>query len=333
MVEVVEVPVAAPEGWLAEHQRATCNGRTAMTTFQGVLVDEIILPQSAADAADPQTMVSATTQYAHAMQAAGHFLPGEFAQEAMWSYYAHDFLVQAKQGGLAQYYDNRIGDAIALKCARAGLKSMLADPHLELLDLALKLRQPNGKLARKAAAQAGLRSVTHGLRELDRRFGDLETREPLAPRHKIWLKSLRKTKIVPDADVPAHLQRIVAANPLRVRRREEAERARRDRENTDPTFRAVKALCDMADLRLGGLSNSGVTRMRLLWPEGPDVRAYGWKVDTDRGARMALFYAEGAWNKQRCAVLIEPGQALPLGSLALSKVEFESIVPALARGH
>ncbi|MBL8531933.1 MAG: hypothetical protein JNK94_09380 [Hyphomonadaceae bacterium] len=330
--EVVETPATPPEGWLAEHQRATLAGGDPMSTFQGVLVDEIILPQSAADQADPNALVTAATNYAHAMRVAGLFLPGEFAQEAMWSYYAQDFVQQARQGGLEQYFDNRIADPIAVKCARAGLKSMLADPYVEVFDLAARLKQPDAKRARKAAVQAGLRDVRRGLRELDRRFAALEQSEPLAPRHKTWLKSLRKTRIIPDAEAPAYLQRVVAANPLRAQRREQAERLRIERETTDPAHRAVKALCEMAQLKLGGLTTSGAAPMRVLWPEGPDVRAFGWRVDTDRGARMALFYVQGGWSKQRCAVLIEQGQALPLGSLALSKAEYEAIVPALARG-
>lgn len=327
-----EAPPPEPGGWLAEHQRAHCAGSDAMSTYQGMLADELVLPQSAADAPDPAALVSAATQYARTMQSAAFFLPGEFAQEAMWSFHANDYVQQAMQGGHALYYDNRANDPIALRCASAGLKSMLADPHLELFESMLKLKRAKPGVARRAAAQAGHRSVAAALRDLDTRLAALEAREPLTPRHKTWLKSLRKTRIVPDAEGGAHLQRLMAANPLRARRREETERLRQVRERDDPAYRAAMALCEMAGLRFGGLGGGGVAPMRAVWPEGPDLRAYHWRVETDRGARAALIYREGRLFKRYLAVLMEQGGALPLGSLSLSKGEYEEIVPGAARG-
>ncbi len=51
-IEVTETPVEnfeQPLPWLIEYQRAQCNGASPMTTFQGLIADEIVLPQSAAD--------------------------------------------------------------------------------------------------------------------------------------------------------------------------------------------------------------------------------------------------------------------------------------------
>ena len=71
--------------------------------------------------------------------------------------------------------------------------------------------------------------------------------------------------------------------------------------------------------------------MHSVWPEGPQRPAYVVRADTDRGAVSAAFYAEGGFFKRQLAVLIEPGRALPLGSLKLSKSDYEAIVPGSGR--
>jgi hypothetical protein len=66
--------------------------------------------------------------------------------------------------------------------------------------------------------------------------------------------------------------------------------------------------------------------MRSAWPDGPDVRAYAFRVDTGMGPRAALFYAEGAFFKRYLSVLVEQGGGLPLGSLTLTKGDYTAIV-------
>ena len=47
---------------------------------------------------------------------------------------------------------------------------------------------------------------------------EVEANEPLTVRHKAWLKSLRKVKLAPDAEMTGHLQRMAQSNPLFARR-------------------------------------------------------------------------------------------------------------------
>jgi hypothetical protein len=325
----IETPgeVEQPIPWIVQHQRARCSGASPLTTFQGLISDEIVLPQSAADHGDPEQLVLATDAWADALMNQAHFLPGEFAQEALWSFYTRDYLVQARTGGHAQYFANRGGDEIALHCAAAGLKSMLADPHLDLFNLMVRLKRAKPSAARKIAASKGYRSPQAALKDLDKRFAELELKEPLTPRHKTWLKSLRKVKLAPDSEMNAHLQRVAQGNPLFARRKLEADRLRAERLRSEPSFRAVKALCDMAGLQITGLRTMGFAPMRSAWPDGPDVRAFAFRAETDKGPRAALFYSEGALFKRHLSVLVEQGGGLPLGSLSLPKAEFAAIVP------
>jgi hypothetical protein len=321
--------IVEPGGWLAEYQRAHCAGGSATATYQGLLADEIVLPQSAAEHADPAMLVLACDAWAEAMLNQLRLIPGEFAPEALFSFYAHDYLTQAKAGGHAQYFAARGRDAVALRCASSALKSMLADPHLALFDLMVKLKRLPRPAARKLASQKGYRDIAAALRDLDKKLHELEEKEPLTPRHNTWLKSLRKLKVVPDAEMTSHLVRIAQLNPLREQRAAEAERFCAEHENNDPPFKAAKQLCDMAGLKFSGLGQGSFASMHSVWPEGPDKAAFVLRIDTDRGPRPAALYTEGGLVKNRLAVLLEQGQPLPIGSLKLSRRDYDAIVPAV----
>jgi len=321
----VEAP--EPGGWLAEFQRARCTGASPLQTYQGLLFDEIVLPESAAADSDPLQLVLACNAWVEAMDEQLLLIPGEFPPEALWSYYAHDYVAQAKAGGHAQYFAARGGDELALRCCAAGLKSMLADPHLEVFNLMLRLRRGPRKAVRRLMAERRYRNMAAAWRDLDKRLAELEVKEPLAPRQKLWLKSLRKLKIVPDAEMTPHLNRVGNLSRLFQHRRQEAAHLRAQHERDDPAYKAVRALCEMAGVTFMGLHAGSFAPMHESWPEGPERSAFAMRVDTNRGPRAALFYVDGGVFKKRLAVLIEHGNPLPVGSLTLGRGEYEEIVP------
>jgi hypothetical protein len=328
-----ETLTAAPDpaGFLGELQRGRCAGDTALTTYQGMRFDEIVVAQSADNPSDAAALVAAVGAYADLMLNTLHFLPGEFAVEATTSFYAEDYVGQALAGGHAQYWANRGGDAVAVRCAGAGLKSMLADPYHDVFVTMTRLMSRDKVAVRRLLKHKRWRNVGAGLAALDAKLSDLAATEPLAPRHRTWLKSLRKLRIIQDHEAGTYRSAFEAANPLLRQRQAEADRLRAEREKTDPTYRAVRALTDMAGLRFFKLGDGSADQMRAIWPEGPDRRGFVRWAETDRGPRAAVFYSEGALVKRRLAVLLEQGGALPLGSLNLTRQEFEAIVPAYAR--
>jgi hypothetical protein len=230
-----------------------------------------------------------------------------------------------------QYFMNRGEDDLALKLAGFGLKSMIADPHLALFTQFVKLKRLAPREARKLAAKAGFRSVDAALRDLDRRLSELEESEPLRARHKMWVKSLRKVRVVPDEEWRENIARIAAANPLKASRRAERERAQAELQVRDPLYGSVRALCDMAGVRFTSLNVLGVEPMRVLWPEGPNRRGFCVEAETDKGPRHALFFVDGGVFKTRRAVLIQAGQALPQADLTLTGGDYAEIVPAHIR--
>ncbi len=318
----------APPPWIEIYQRKHLDGDTALTTFQGLLIDEMLVPRGALESSDPAALTDATIAFVNSMQEEALLLPGEFAQEALWSFFALDYVSQAAKGGHVQYFQNRGANDLALKLASFGLKSMIADPHLALFNQFMKLKRLEPKEARKAAAKAGFGSVEAAIRDFDRQLGELEQSEPLKARHKIWLKSLRKVRVVPDEEWRASIARIAQSNPLNASRRAERERVRAERIAADPASLAVRSLCEMAGLRPTGLRVEGMIPMREAWPEGPKASALCVQVTTDFGPRSALFFAAGGMFKTYRAVLIEPGQALPVADLTLSRQAYSAIVTA-----
>ncbi len=326
-----EEVLVEPGGWLAEYQRANCNGASALTTYQGLIADEIFVPQSVADAKDAAHFVAAVDGFVETLQDQVFLIAGEFAPEALWSYFAHDYVKQALASGHAQYWASRGNEPMALRACSAALKSMLAAPHFEIFDLMVRLNRAAPRDARRIAVQAEYRNVAAALRDLDRRLKELEQTEPLAPRQKTWLKSYRKLTLVPDAELTPNFRRIAEANPLYQRRRAEAERIRLERQRDDPAYKAAHALCDMARLKLTGMGQGSFAAVRSVWPEGPAGPAFVFRVDTDQGPRTAMFYSDGGLIKRRLAVLIKAGEALPIGSLTLTRAEYDAIAPKPAR--
>lgn len=324
-----ETATLEPGGFLAELQRARCDGATAVTTFQGLVADEILVPQSVIEGGDAATIVGSVNAFTQTMLDQALFIAGEFAPEALWSFCAHDYVTQARDGGHAMYFTNRGGDEFMLRSASAGLKSMVADPHYELFTTMVRLKSLPPRAQRKLLQQKRWRSVEAAMRDLDKQLAALEESEPLVQRQRTWLRSLRKLKVVPDAEMGARVRELAALNHLADRRRVETDRARAEHEKSDPAHQSVKALCEMAGLRFVRLRESGLAQMRAIWADGPDRKTFAYRVETDRGLRVAAFYKEGGLFKRYLAVLLEQNTTLPLGSLTLTRAEFDRIAPRL----
>jgi hypothetical protein len=322
----VELPAHEVGGWLIEHQRVNRQGSSPLDTFQGLIADEIVVPESAMNDANPQAAVQAATRFAEMMENQALLLPGEFAQEASWCFYVSDYVSQVKAGGHGQYFVNRAVDEIALRCCGLGLKSMLADPHLELFNQFVRLQTSAPKTALQAAKDGGYKSVAAAIGDLDGRFADIEAKEPLAPRQKIWLRSLRKLKVVPDAEYHANLNRVAAANRLAYPRRNERQGQRTQLPDTHGAFQIARSLCESAGLRVLDVRVSGFTPVRGLWRAGPDCMGYAFRVDTDRGWRAAVFFPSGGLVKRVSAALLDGGHA-PLALLTLTRAQYDEIVP------
>ena len=314
-----------PPPWIEQYQREHLTGVSALTTFQGLISDELILPRGAVEAKDPVVLAEASVAFVNSMRDEAQLLPGEFAQEALWSFHAMDYVTQATQSGHVHYFAHHGDDDLGMKLAQFGLKSMVADPQLALFTEFVKLQRLDPRDAKKAAVKAGFRDVKAQIADIDRRLNELEQADPIKARHKIWLKSLRKVRVVPDEEWRAALSRVATSNPLNAQRRAERERVQAENLARDPAFQLAKSLCEQEGGAITRFAAIGRTDIRSIWPEGPKLEATAWQVTTNRGPRTALVYEQGGFSKKRQAVLIEPGAPLPTGSATLTQAEFDQI--------
>jgi hypothetical protein len=320
--EVQNAEFTPPPSWVEVFQRAHLDGATALTTFQGMLADEIVIPKAAFDAPDPMAVVRATIDYSRVLEDQAFFVPGEYALEAFTGRWAIHYVEEVRAGGHLSYGLATHWDDLKVRAAMAGFRSMSADPYMALLK---EMKQLVDDPKRGKKYRAGYGANDQVIRDLDKRFADLEMEEPIAPRFKMWVKSLRKVKYVEGHDGSAHLNRIASGNRLFYQRRAEAQRAREARERSDPAFTTARALCEMAGVLFLGLVGATPATLREHWSHAPNREGVALNVSTDHGTRTALVFEQGSLLKKRVAVLLDPAENEPLTQIALSREDYEAI--------
>ena len=300
-----------------------------MTTFQGLINDEIVLPQSAADHGDPEQLVLAARCLGRCADGAGaSSCPASSRRKRCGAITRATISCRRAAGGHAQYYTNRGSDEIAIRCAGAGLKSMLADPHLELFNLLVRLKRREAFGGAQDRGGSGYRSPTAALKDLDkklRRTGGERAADAAA--QDVAEEPAQSEARAGRRDERAFAARCANQSAVSASQDGSRSRARRATAQPRPSFRAVKALCDMAGLTITGFRTMGFAPMRTVWPDGPDVRGFVFRADTDKGPRAALFYREGSLFKRHLSVLVVQGGGLPIGSQSLTKADYAAIVP------
>jgi len=102
---------ATASGGQSEEAYALLDARVGQATFNAEIAR---LQYEALQNSDPAQIAAAADAWVEALTHQAHFLPGEFAHEALWSYYARDYVTQVTAGGHEQYFANRGADEIAL---------------------------------------------------------------------------------------------------------------------------------------------------------------------------------------------------------------------------
>ena len=157
----------------------------------------------------------------------------------------------------------------------AGLRSMIADPHLELFtEMKRLVDEPKRRGKRYRAGYGG---HDPAVKDLDKRFAALEHEEPIAPRLKMWLKSLRKVKVVPRRGAQRQPAARSASQSCSIRSgAPKRMRAREARERSDPAFTTARALCEHGWRAVHWPASARrLAALREHWPDGPDRQAHG----------------------------------------------------------
>ncbi len=305
----------------------------ALATYQGPLVEQIVVDANAIASHDIADLVQANVDFVNHMLNRGAYLPGEYPIEALWSYSVDTYVAEVLRGGHWSFIKSA-GQATAENltvagCA-SGLKAFGGEPYFEVfgglhdsLHAAGRRRTADteGKLTSKIMEWVDIR-----VREADEKFRALNSANPLRALNGAWLKSLPNLRGVELKRLDLELAALEARNPLRSARLEEHRLAQDQREAANPMHRTMKELCRSAGLSFAGVT-AGTPAMTPAAPGKKQHPAFWWGVRTDRGVYYVFFFDRGTLFKRYRAALHPKGGVQPIATLTLSAAEFASIVP------
>ena len=304
---------------------------TALTTYQGPLVEQIVVDAEAI--ASPEDLVQANVDFVDHMLNTGAYLPGEYPIEANWSYSVDIYVTDVLRGGHLSFIESvQRADAedIAVPSCASGLKAFGGESFFEVfgklhdyLQAARRRRAEDteGKLTDKIMEWVNIQ-----IREADQEFHALNTANPLRALNGAWLKGLPNLRSVKAERLDLELAALVARNPLRAARLEEHRLIQDRRDAANPMLRTMKELCRSAGLSFAGVTAGTPAMTPAAWGKKQHP-AFWWGVRTDRGVYYVYFFDRGTLFKRYRAALQEKGGLQPIATLALSAAEFASIVP------
>lgn len=308
--------------WLAAKQRVERKGKTALETFQGLIVPVIVVPEPAIEGASGD-LVQANVDFVNAMMEKAALLPGEFPPQSFYSHYADYYLAQVLNGGHGQYARNSKWNETVVRAAAFGLNAMGAGAHLAILErFAAIVNGKDHKRARAILEGGGFGLLDPAVEALDEEFYALQTETPLAPLNAAWLKSLPQLTVVPRAEYAIALERIAAANPLRTPRQAESRRKAAAMMAHDPLYSTVIKLCAK-----GGVAYDGLTAGVALSHDKPYY--WAWGVKTNIGVCYAVFREQKRLLGRKYDVLLVsrvPGKKV-LTAMNISPRAYKGIVP------
>ncbi|MGH6951078.1 MAG: DMP19 family protein [Vitreimonas sp.] len=310
------------DDWLAAKQRVERKGKTALETFQGLIVPVIVVPQPALEGAAGD-LVQANVDFVNAMMEKAALLPGEFAPQSFYSHYADYYLSQVLNGGHGQYARNSKWSETVVRAAAFGLSAMGATQHLAILErFAAIMNGKDHKRARAILEGGGFGWVDPEVEALDEELYALQTDSPLAPLNAAWLKSLPQLMVVPANEYAVALERIAASNPLRTPRQAESRRKAATMMASDPLHSTVIKLCAK-----GGVAYDGLTAGVALSHDRPHY--WTWGVKTNIGVCYAVFREQKRLLGRKYDVILVsrvPGKKV-LTAMNISRRAYEGIVP------
>jgi hypothetical protein len=322
------------QDFLRAHYAKNNSPPRALATYQGPLVEQILVGVEAATSGNPADTVLANVNFVNHMIDQGAYLAGEYPVEALWSYSVDFYMEKVLRDGHWSFLSairQVAGNFTVASCA-SGLKAFGGEKYFLVLatfDDAMKavaaaVGNAHGKqpVIDKIMEWADIKA-----READENFRALNKANSLRPLNGTWLRRLPHLRRVAPERLSSELDALVARNPLRVARLEEHRRDQEQRDAANPMLRSMKELC-----RLGGLSFSGVTAgLASMTPAAPGKTQHpgmSWGMRTDRGIYLVYFYDRETQLQPFQASLYPQGEVQPLATLALSEADFVAIVPA-----
>lgn len=273
----------------------------------------------------------AAVSFAESAREFCHYIDRELPPELLQAYYADRYLAEVNNGGHSQFVrHSRIsaaGLATTTSFALAGLEKMGARVQLQ------HLRNLNAWISEnpeEAAAQTG-HSETDSpyLASLDKQFYDVERRDSISDRSARWIKSWRNLEVVDDNSYDERLSALAALNPnydiRHIWRGVERNRILL----THNVEASIAVVCGRVqphpELKVSVYAGEQITF--------GSKEAIQYRVETDKGARLAIVHDDGVLLYERVATesglnSVGPLLATVSAELVRQFVEFAAVASA-----
>lgn len=266
---------------------------------QGLIAREIIV--SADALADDAALVGAVVDFVNDLHQRVFLTPGEYPQEASWSYSADYYFAQVINGGHGQYASNSRMRSRGLRDCRLGLQAMGASEYLAIFDAFLAIMAAGGPRAHGIQEGAGFGQKDPEIEALDQALFALQS---LTATNAAWLRTLPNVRSLPQAELEPAYEALRAANPQFQARKDAAEARRAAFQQEDPTLRAAHACCAQEGATFkeltagtpigpngsigvdwGAISSAGFRWLRVIYGSYAEWR------DGERALKGIYFYA------------------------------------------
>jgi hypothetical protein len=246
-----------------------------MTTIQ----QPVVLTTDTIEASDEE-VVDANVSVVDAMHRELLESP-EISPVALRSYYVDFYLTQSLEGGFAQYVFTSVDRAESDTLIREGMAAMGATAHLGLFNRTAEAfdalseedaeRYLDGGLDEDGEAPDGVRRME----ELDGDFEELLESENITALNAAWLRGQEELLVLDEAELAAHIGRLVALIPDLAERQAKADAAALE---DAPDFEIIiRELC--------GISGYALERITMGDPNylHDGAKTLAWHFSTDHG--------------------------------------------------
>ena len=258
-----------------------------MTTIQ----QPVVLTTASIEASDEE-VVDANVSVVDAMHRELLESP-EISPVALRSYYVDFYLTQSLEGGFAQYVFTSVDRVESDTLIREGMAAMGATAHLGLFNRTAEAfdalseedaeRYLDGGLDEDGEAPDGVRRME----ELDGDFEELLESENITALNAAWLRGQEGLLVLDEAELAAHIGRLVALIPDLAERQAKADAAALE---DAPDFEIIiRELC--------GISGYALERITMGDPNylHDGVKTVAWHFSTDHGDFLMIEEDEEAF--------------------------------------
>jgi hypothetical protein len=258
-----------------------------MTTIQ----QPVVLTTASIEASDEE-VVDANVSVVDAMHRELLESP-EISPVALRSYYVDFYLTQSLEGGFAQYVFTSVDRVESDTLIREGMAAMGATAHLGLFNRTAEAfdalseedaeRYLDGGLDEDGEAPDGVRRME----ELDGDFEELLESENITALNAAWLRGQEGLLVLDEAELAAHIGRLVALIPDLAERQAKADAAALE---DAPDFEIIiRELC--------GISGYALEKITMGDPNylHDGVKTVAWHFSTDHGDFLMIEEDEEAF--------------------------------------